>query len=231
MKNLLVEDTISKFPYQLLTPIFGEKLKGSNGNKNIESDVASSSENTVVLVDVSPDNMETILSYTDAIDAASSLHNVFVIPYPCIEYCFIRALIGYADVDMTAVITFENYILHTRNIYKKQLNTKNYEKFCKSVVHLYKKCMRNDVFVTSDCFCDEPLNDDCYSITLKTKQYKMCYGLPIYLLSDDTDDKFKNRVKASIEEGESVYYKMAERFLSYGIIECIQPLPANPGLL
>lgn len=229
MLEILVEDDISKFPYQLLKVAPGLSIRGCNGNNNFETEIHSSQHGTLVLVDLSPDNGNTVRAYRKAIDIASTLQNVFVVPIPCIEYCFLRAFFSSHNSDVAAVLHFVDYRKHTHDIYGKSLSHDfNYETFCKSVLKHQRPCLRNSVFVTRDCVCSKPLHNNlCEPLTLETKALKFLSSLPVYTYVEEPLSVTRQRVHRAITEGEALYYKMAEAFKSYGIIDTIPELPKN----
>ena len=168
MVTVLVEDDIACFPYQLLAENCGCPLLGSKGNKKLVSKMLELAQDTIVLIDVIPNNWKTVVLYDKVLKTARTMYNTYVIPILCIEYYFIHAFLGYINVDTTAVLLFENYQKHTK-------------KFCKSVLHSYSKCMRNDVFVSTDCVCmDKPFSLQCKDIPLSVKKKKLFYSLPLF---------------------------------------------------
>jgi hypothetical protein len=89
----------------------------------------------LVFVDLIADNQSTwgvyIANIRYILQSSVENHNVFVIPFPCIEFVFNKAFGEFAlEKDY-------NECMISRGDYKKFKNCKNFERFCKSVLYNY----------------------------------------------------------------------------------------------
>ncbi len=212
MVKVLFEDNIKSFPYQLLGRLPNVTVEGSKGATRIKNMLPELRPTTVVFMDVTADKPSTIHRYNELVDEISSMSGVYIVPIPCIEYYIIRAFFGYCSIEYETALTFGNYKCITKSFNKLSTNTHNYEKYCKSIVHNYNRCFRDDTFVTQDCSC---LNrfDGCFDLSLKEKTSRLLLSLPVYLL--DTDDI---AIKKGIEISEALYDIMSAEFLKNGVI-------------
>lgn len=225
--NVLVEDDVSKFPYQLLKG-YGNVLEGSYGDQSIVDKMYGEfAKDTIVQVDVVADNRNTLEVYRDAVLKAKELENVFVIPIPCIEYYFIRAFLGYSVPEAVTVITFGDYTKCVKNHRGRRLSTTiDFEHFCKSVVGNYTDCFKSNKFVRVSCLCDNPKTSFCDdALTLEIKRQRMLNTMPVtthvmnkVMLGD------VSYILNIINNCEYLYNSMAKSFKDAGIIIDIIPL-------
>ncbi len=220
--RILVEDNTNCFPYQLLVPLYGDKIMGSMSNNSLDSYMQNLYSKVLIYVDVCPDKHNTCMLFNHLFHKAKKLDEVYVLPIPCIEYYFVYAFIHNNCKSIDTVLHFGNYKGISYNEQHKTLSTGNFEKFCKSVIAANKTCYNNNKYVTSDCNC-KWVSSRCERLQLDNKRLRFLYSLPTFpLLSDFSVSK--ERYSYALNKCIDMYYEAGRHFVNFGIIREIPKL-------
>lgn len=177
----IFEDNISMTVSNLIIKLFGiDNCIFTNTNTQLLNEYAKNSD-SIVFVDVSPDNPQTITIYNELMAYDSSR----VYPYPCIEFCVIFMLFMY-EYNITKELP--NKMLRLLNG-EKVYDQSSLEKFCKQELNnSYKKCLRNITvgtnsifgkFYITDCECPVEYSKNCKgNITILEKAELLHFIMP-----------------------------------------------------
>lgn len=162
-----------------------DKFVYTNGRQRIQQylDNISHDEEVVVFVDVCPDNPDTYQTYNSVQKQIDNkrFKNFIVLPIPCREYYYIKALQG-TQVEVRrdwvkealSRLPFQQSTL--LDIPKEKERCTNFEKFCKRVAYnQFKYCTikRNKLgYFDVDCVCGDE-TDNMFSYQCKDEDIKL----------------------------------------------------------
>lgn len=107
----------------------------SNGSELLKDVVNTLDDDTLLYVDVVPDNIKTMSTYLRLMQhiVYRRMVNIYIIPIPCIEYFVIQ---GFGDecIEKSIVVNREKYLDTKVAKHNLPLKCKTFEKFCKAVM-------------------------------------------------------------------------------------------------
>jgi hypothetical protein len=234
---MLFEDNVNSGISQLLKYAYKDSdvaVDFSGGDKRMSEliEMYKTDSEVFAFIDVMPDKMETVQEYNKCMKFINKngYTNVGLIAIPCIEYYVVKKFFDREYSENVCVVDFGDYRVHNINYRGKLLSVKDFEKYCKSVVENYKGCFKEGgLFYNTDCVCDMgKYIRTCKEYLLLDKSYGLVGELPIFHHIDNIGIKPRNiSLKDTVENSVKEYYRIANKYVKYGIIREVNRLHAS----